>query len=228
MRFGEFVLDSSGRQFWRDGKPVRLTPKAFDLLDLLVNGRPRALSKGEIHQHLWPATHVSDSNLPVLVHELREALGDDAHEPHWVRTVPRFGYAFCGEAQPDGEDGPAWECRWDCRVLWGDREILLRAGENVLGRSRKAAVWVEDGSVSRRHALIRISDSGPTLEDCKSRNGTHIGEKRVNGPVPLEDKDGIRLGQVLLTFRAFARDDVTSAYSTTPIEPFSAPPRAKR
>ena len=219
VRFGEFVLDGVCRQLERNGTQVHLTPKAFDLLGLLVDGRPRAFSKDEIHEHLWPATHVSESNLPVLVHELREALADDPHDPHWVRTIARFGYAFCGQAQPEGDDSPVWECRWDCRIVGGAREILLRPGENVLGRSSEAAVWIDDSSVSRRHALIRVCDSVPTLEDCESRSGTYIRGQRIDGPVPLEDGDGIVLGEVERTFRFFSRDGapIATARSTEPI-----------
>ena len=97
---------------------------------------------------------------------------------------------------------------------------LLRPGENVLGRSNEAAVWIDDCSVSRRHAVIRVCDSGPTLEDCESRNGTYIRRQRIDGPVPLADGDGIVLGDVLLTFRAFSRDgtSIAAARSTEPIE----------
>ena len=132
LRFGEFVLDDEARQLSRDGSAVHLTPKALELLEFLVERRPRAVSKEELHERLWPSTHVTGANLPVLVHEVREALGDDPHEPHWVRTVARFGYSFCGEARFDpahgGEEPP-----WDCRILWGGREILLRVGDkNIL------------------------------------------------------------------------------------------------
>lgn len=220
LRFGEFVLDGVARQLFRDGQIVHLTPKAFELLGLLVENGGRALSKDEIQQHLWPSLHVSESNLPVLMHELREVLRDDPHEPRWIRTLARYGYAFCCEVQPEPEDQSAWECRWDCRVLWGDREILLRPGENVLGRSHEAAVWVDDASVSRRHAVIRVSDAGATLEDGGSRNGTFVRGEPIGEPVFLEDGDEFILGGVLLRFRCFARGEATAgtAHSTLPID----------
>jgi DNA-binding winged helix-turn-helix (wHTH) protein len=201
--FGEFVLDGVARQLFRCGRTVHLTPKAFDLLGLLVDHGGRALSKEEIHERLWPEVHVSESNLPVLMHELRVALEDDAQDPRWIRTLSRYGYVFCGEVRADDGDAGTWECPWDCRLLWRDLEILLRPGENVLGRSRDAAVWVDDASVSRRHAIVRVSDSGPTLEDCGSRNGTFLHGHRVRDPVILADGDELVLGSVMLLFRCF-------------------------
>jgi DNA-binding winged helix-turn-helix (wHTH) protein len=216
--FGGFVLDDTARQLTRGGQPVHLTPKALELLELLIRSRPRAISKTEFLERLWPGTHVTDSNLPVLIHELREILDDDPHESQWIRTVARFGYSFCGDVERElsgGED----ECPWDCRILWGGREILLRAGANILGRAHEAAVWVDDTSVSRQHALIRVSDGGATLEDSKSRNGTFLRGQRIDGAVPLQDGDEFVLGGVLLTFRAFRRDGLGEGVSrsTAPV-----------
>jgi hypothetical protein len=159
---------------------------------------------------------VTGANLPVLVHEVREALGDHPHEPHWLRTVARFGYSFCGDVRADPAD--ASDSPWDCRILWGGREILLRAGENVLGRAHDAAVWIDDPSVSRRHALIHVSDEGATLADSESRNGTFRRGQRIDGAVALEDGDEFVLGGVLLTFRKFHRDsDGLTGQSTAPL-----------
>ena len=199
---------------------MHLTPKALELLEFLVERRPRAVSKEDLHEHLWPSTHVTRANLPVLVHEVREGLGDDPQKPHWLRTVARFGYSFCGEVRPDpdlgGEESP-----WDCRILWGGREILLRAGENILGRAHDAAVWIDDASVSRRHAVIRVSEAGATLEDSESRNGTFRRGQRIDGLVALEDGDEFVIGGVLLTFRILHRaGDSGARRSTAPLLPF--------
>ena len=70
-RFGEFVVDFETRQLIRDGRPVHLTPKAYQLLALLVEAQPRALSKEELQQGLWPSTFVDEANLSVVGAELR-------------------------------------------------------------------------------------------------------------------------------------------------------------
>lgn len=92
------MFDADTREVFRAGKPVHVSPKAFALLEALIERRPKAISKDELHKLLWPDTFVSDANLPNLVAELRETLGDDAHESRIIRTVPRFGYAFHADA----------------------------------------------------------------------------------------------------------------------------------
>jgi DNA-binding winged helix-turn-helix (wHTH) protein len=87
LRVGEFVLDTHRRLLLRGAGEVHLQPKAYELLELLVLARPRALSKLAIRGHLWPATAVGDASLTVLVGDLRKALGDGADAPRFVRTV---------------------------------------------------------------------------------------------------------------------------------------------
>ncbi len=97
--FGEFVIDLQTRELRRAGARVDLSPKAFHLLTVLVERRPKALSKSELQDLLWPATFVVEKNLTNLVAEIRAALEDDAARPRFIRTVPRFGYAFCDTEQ---------------------------------------------------------------------------------------------------------------------------------
>jgi DNA-binding winged helix-turn-helix (wHTH) protein len=201
MRFGDCVLDSDVRQFLRGERVVSLQPKVFQLLETLVRARPKALSKSELHQALWPDTFVSDANLANLVADLREALGDDARSPRIIRTVQRFGYAFQAEVSlVDGASAGASAFR----LLWGDREIALSEGENVLGRDRGAVVWIDVYSVSRHHAKIVISGSSAVLEDLGSKNGTFLRGVRVSAPMELADGDEIRIGTVPMTVRRFA------------------------
>ena len=76
-RFGEHALDESRRELLCRGEAVHLTPKAYELLRLLLERRPAAVSKAEIHDRIWPGTFVSDVNLATLVFEIRTAIGDD-------------------------------------------------------------------------------------------------------------------------------------------------------
>ncbi len=232
VRFGSFVLDDEARQLERGGHPIHLTPKALELLELILERRPNAVSKAEIHDRLWPDTFVADVNLPVLVHELRVALADDSHEPAFLRTVTRFGYAFCAAARQEPK-APEWTatCPFECRLIWGVREIALQPGDNLLGRTHDASIWVDHPGVSRRHALLRVLQEGATLEDCGSKNGTFIGVDRVGDAVPLRDGDRILLGNALLVFRCFPRDKTSTATrsraqsTSPPPESFSeAPP----
>jgi predicted ATPase/DNA-binding winged helix-turn-helix (wHTH) protein len=92
--FADFVLDLATHELTRSGTPVSLSPKAFQLLGILVENHPKALTKTELQGRLWPSTFVVEKNLTNLVSEIREALGDDAVHPRFIRTVHRFGYAF--------------------------------------------------------------------------------------------------------------------------------------
>lgn len=93
-RFRDFVFDSDRRQIERAGQPLRLSPKAFQLLELLIEAQPRPVPKSELIRRLWPDTHVEEGNLKGLVAEIRAALGEDDPRLSVIRTVHRLGYAF--------------------------------------------------------------------------------------------------------------------------------------
>ena len=136
-------------------KEVRLSPKAFDLLTFLIEHRPRVVSKAEIRDRLWPGTFVSDSSLPSLISEVREAIGDRRRKPPLLRTLHGVGYAFQGQEAPveEGTPVPKAPNGW----LVGDvAEIALAAGDNVLGREGTGIILLKSSTVSRRHARIRI------------------------------------------------------------------------
>jgi DNA-binding winged helix-turn-helix (wHTH) protein len=202
LRFGELVLDTDARQLFRDGQELRLGPRSFDLLDLLVRSRPRAVRKAEIQRRLWPDAAVGDGSLAFLVSELRALLGDDARAPRFVRTVPAFGYAFCGEAREEGRPLP--DADGVPRVAWEDRVVPLCEGENLVGRDPAARVRIDVTGVSRRHARIVVRGARATIEDLGSKNGTFVGgrDERVAGPAPLPDGCPFRVGRVLLRYRS--------------------------
>jgi len=202
LDLGSVTLDTDRRQLYRGADPLHLSSKAFQLLQLLIENRPRAISKDEIQQALWPKTFVSDASLTTLVNEIRTALSESAREHHLIRTVHGFGYAFEGDASPVLPSG--------CRLVWGEHEVLLEEGENILGRDPGTRGSIPDSSISRRHARITVRDGTATLEDLASKNGTFVGEERVTIPRPLSDGDAVRLGLVRLVFRA-----APGSFSTT-------------
>ncbi|HMM33663.1 MAG TPA: winged helix-turn-helix domain-containing protein [Thermoanaerobaculia bacterium] len=199
LRFGELTFEGGRRLLLRGPDVVHVSPKGFQLLELLLARRPNAVSKAEIQEALWPRTFVSETNLPALVNEVRNALGDHAKEAEYVRTVHGFGYAFEAAAR----ELPA-EAAGEFRhvVLWGSQEIALAEGSNVVGRERIADVWIGHPSVSREHARITVKGPVATIEDLGSRNGTLRGAEVVRGRVTLVDGDEIRLGSVVLVYRA--------------------------
>jgi DNA-binding winged helix-turn-helix (wHTH) protein len=192
LSLGSITLDTDRRQVFRDSEPLHLSAKAFQLLELLVENRPRALSKNELQEALWPDTFVSDTSLTTLVNELRAGLGESAREPRLIRTVHGYGYAF--EAPGAAVSG--------ARLVWGAVEVPLYEGENVLGRDPGPRGAIPDASVSRKHARLTLAGDAATLEDLGSKNGTFACDRRVDKPTPLIDGDSIRLGLVTLVFRA--------------------------
>jgi DNA-binding winged helix-turn-helix (wHTH) protein len=199
--FGPFSLDSDARQLLHDGAEVALSPKAFQLLLLLVENRARAMSRHELQQQLWPSTFVLETNLAGLVAEVRRALNDDAENPTYVRTMHRFGYRFIREVQaPDGaSDSSAPAVKY--WLLWETRQVPLIEGDNLVGRGVDASVWIDAPGISRHHARIVVRQGEATLEDLGSKNGTYVGDSRVTIPHRLVNGDQIRLGSVVLIFR---------------------------
>jgi DNA-binding winged helix-turn-helix (wHTH) protein len=211
VRFGECLLDSETRELLVDGRPVHLQPKAFGLLELLVQNRPKAVSKNQIYERLWPGTFVSDSTLTSLLTEIRAAIRDEAHEGRFVRTVHRFGYAFSGSVQEVRERPSDVGARNSaCWLVRGRRRIPLEAGETIIGRDPGAGVFLDDRSVSRRHARIVVSDEGATLEDLGSKNGTLLHSAKVESVVPLSDGDQLKVGDIVLKIRIFPVPESTA------------------
>jgi DNA-binding winged helix-turn-helix (wHTH) protein len=203
VRFGIFTFDEPSRELTAGGRPVPLSPKAFELLAVLLRERPHALSKAALRDRLWPDTFVGETSLPRVVGEIRHALGDRAGGARFVRTVQRFGYAFVGPAVDGGGvldrvDGP----ETGCALLWGERLFPLAIGENVVGRDPQGALTIPSGLVSRQHARIVVSGERATLLDLGSKNGTRLAGRRITGEVELCDGDEIRIGPALLVFCA--------------------------
>ena len=197
--FGPFVLDLDTRQLTRGRREIHLTTKAFDLLTALVLDRPKILSKTALQERLWPATFVAEANLSNLVAEVRNALGDRARTPVYIRTAHGLGYAFCGDAaltrphdRPPGSPS--------CWLEWDQRRLPLSVGEHVIGRDPDVEIRLDQSTVSRRHARLVVTAQGAMLEALVSKNGTFLGSERVSVPVRLADGDAIRVGSVLMTF----------------------------
>jgi DNA-binding winged helix-turn-helix (wHTH) protein len=200
-RFDRFTLDAGTRQLLRDGDEIHVSPKAFDLLRCLVENRSRAMSRDELQSILWPSTFVLETNLASLVAEIRRALGDQADDPAFVRTMHRFGYWFIGAVQDSDAKDEAMISGVKYWLIWETRQVALAEGENVIGRAPDVAVWIDAGGVSRHHARVVVARGTATVEDLGSKNGTFIGGQRVTGPRALADGEQIRLGSVVITFR---------------------------
>src|SRR5688500_12055211 len=135
--FGPFNLVPAEKQLVRDGQPVQLTPKAFDLLVVLVENSGHLVEKSELLSRVWPDSFVEEANLSVKMSELRRALGETSNANQYIETVPRRGYRFVAEViersdeqnadQPsdekidftekDGERRPARRWLWPAGIV---------------------------------------------------------------------------------------------------------------
>lgn len=210
--FGNCVLDTTSRAFLRGGALLHLSPKAYELLHLLIEQRPRVLNKAEIMQALWPDTFVVEGNLPVIVAELRSAIGPRMIAAAVIKTHHGIGYSFAVDAQASNTGPP---------LSLGDAPALLRIGRqryelghgvNEVGRDLKCEVFLDDPSVSRGHARITVTGEAASIIDHGSKNGTRVNGALLEGTIELRDGDALTFGRIEARFQ-FARRESNSTVS---------------
>jgi DNA-binding winged helix-turn-helix (wHTH) protein len=197
LRFADCSLDAEARQLWRGGRPVAVPSRAWQLLVLLLEHRPRALSQARLRDALWPDTHVGYASLAQLVTQVRRAIGDTSRPPRLVRTVPRFGYAFVAEVS---EETPRADPRFAGAFVAAGREYPVPEGETLVGRGAVCGVRLLSRQVSRVHARVVAGDGGVTIEDAGSKNGTWVNGTRREGPASLVPDDEVSLGGFRMVF----------------------------
>jgi DNA-binding winged helix-turn-helix (wHTH) protein len=199
--FGDVSLDTDTRQLQRGECVLHLSPKALELLSVLIMKRGRVIPRRELYDHLWPDTFVVEANLPVLIREIRGAIGDEDHVI--IRTVHGTGYSFAPTVQ---EVAGTFRKRKAAKsfvhvFLYGNRECPLGEGENLVGREPTAEVFLPSKSVSRRHAVVTVSGEQAILTDLASKNGTFIDTKPLHQEASLADGNVIRFGAVKVVYR---------------------------
>ena len=212
--FGDCALDPESRTLSRAGQPVHLTPKAFELLVLLLARRPRVMSKSTLMETLWPGVVVTEGSLANIVSELRIATGDAARSARLIRTVHRFGYAFSGEAREEDLRGAApLELRARFRLLASDREADLDEGDNLIGRGEDCLLRIHSSTVSRHHARVRVRGDQVVIEDLGSKNGTFVSGQKIEAPTTLQGGEEIQVGSITLRFAVFSASASTDTFS---------------
>jgi DNA-binding winged helix-turn-helix (wHTH) protein len=200
LTFGEVTIDCERRQLTRRGEEMHLSGKAFALLELLLERRPNAVKREEIFDRVWPDTFVAQSNVATLAQEIRDALGDDARRPRFLKTIFAYGYAFIAEEHDASAPAPL-------RLIIGATQIELSQRETILGR--RTAALAADPAISRDHARIVVEGLHATIEDLGSKNGTYVGGRRIDGVTELIDGDVIEIGSARITFRTAPHADTT-------------------
>jgi len=111
--FGPFVLDAQRGTLVREGRPVAVSSKGFQLLRALVAAPGEVLAKADLMRAAWSDAAVEESNLSVQIAALRKQLGPTPDGGEWIATLPRVGYRFVGAfaAQPSADAGDATKAR---------------------------------------------------------------------------------------------------------------------
>jgi len=203
-RFGNCRLDMASRQLLCDGVERSITPKAFDLLRLLIEFRPRVLSKAEIMDLVWPDAFVAEANVAILVGDVRAAIGDVAADARLIKTHHGVGYSFSGAVieQSRSDKVPLGGTRFVLAI--GPRRIVLARGPIVIGRDMECDVIISDVSVSRRHACLEVSATQVEIDDLQSKNGTKVDDQLIDGKRVLADGAVVTFGSVVTTLHALA------------------------
>lgn len=105
--FGLFRVDAAKRLLLRDGEPVPLTPKSFDILLALVETSGEVFGKDDLMKRIWPDSFVEEGNLTYNISMLRKALGEKASEHQYIVTIPGRGYQFSANVRKLSDDPPA-------------------------------------------------------------------------------------------------------------------------
>jgi len=229
VRIGDWLAQPALNRIERSDRVVHVRPKLMDILTLLAAHPAEVVAQDAIIEAVWARRFMAESVLTRCMAELREALGDDAATPRYIETITKRGYRLIAPVEwvgrpiaapppsirPDAgpepslvEAGvrpgglrPRLEPAPPCGVRWGERDIPLAEGANLIGRGPGSAVRVSSARVSREHARIVVSGGRAYLEDLGSKNGTYLSGRPVHARTELSDGDEILVGHDVLVFR---------------------------
>src|SRR5687768_14109868 len=134
-KFGDFEVDRLRRVLRRDGEPIALNPKAFDLLLELIDNRGEIVTKDVLLERVWPGQFVEENNLTVQVSALRKAFGEKKGENRFIVTVSGNGYKFVGGADDE------WDREIDIENRTIERIVIERDTTNQSHTLRLSRSW---------------------------------------------------------------------------------------
>ena len=171
--FGPFVVDLVKRTLWRDGRPVPITSKTFDVLVVLLEHRDHIVSKDELLNRVWPDTAVNENNLARQISSLRRALGQRPDQHDFVVTIPGHGYRFVATVQ-DVPDLPRRELRTAPRRCSGVATSTGTFGQSLRRTSRIRAATMSLARISR---FLESAEATPIRahRSHRTRGGTLLG-----------------------------------------------------
>ncbi len=199
---GEWLVEPAVGAISRDGQQIHLEPKVVEVLAYLAGRAGQVVSKRELIDAVWQVEVISNSRLTRVISDLRRALGDDAGQPRYVKTIPTRGYRLVATVRavqaPDAiesEKASAFE------LEVAGRGYSLAEGENTLGRGADVDIRIDSEWVSRLHARIFVDGSTAHIEDLGSKNGTYLRGERLAGRAELHDGDEISVGRGVMTMK---------------------------
>ncbi len=202
--FGPFLLDTAERVLLRDCEPVLLTPKAFEILTVLVRHSGHLVEKEELMRNVWPDAFVEEANITQHVSTIRKALGEGTDDHRYIETVPRLGYRFVANVRelPWGSRERITDESSSLSVTTEDRgetsaaiptarshslsasavneAVDATVGQLNLGpRSRNRLIWVSMGLILA--ALLAVSLSRPSLPPkiLRYKQITNDGQQKI-------------------------------------------------
>ncbi|HXI94468.1 MAG TPA: winged helix-turn-helix domain-containing protein, partial [Blastocatellia bacterium] len=197
--FGPFLLDAASRILLKEGMTVRLTPKAFETLLVLVQHGEQVVEKEQLLKEVWPDSFVEEGSLSRNIHELRKALGDDSSEPRYIETIPKRGYRFIASlivSVPDARQiGPPGVDR-EATVI--EKHTFARVfseefeGSDVPAKARplpsaaRAAILAPAGDTERRKRQTTLAVAAAVVLLLVGSLGTFVYLKRHRpSPAPV-------------------------------------------
>jgi DNA-binding winged helix-turn-helix (wHTH) protein/predicted ATPase len=182
--FDPFCLDLANQQLWRGSQAIKLRPKAFAVLDHLIERPGQLVTKDDLLDAVWPGTFVGDAVLKVTIRQIRDALDDDPKAPRFIETAHRRGYRFIGQINEAGlpltqaptagsvplplfsqkvvgrEEALSRMYGWLAKSLGGERQILFVTGEAGIGKTALVDAFAQ--SIASR-GVVRVG-RGQCLE----------------------------------------------------------------
>jgi DNA-binding winged helix-turn-helix (wHTH) protein len=195
LRVESCEIDCERRRILRGGEERPLSRKAFDLLVVLIDERPKVVSKDDLIQKIWADTFVADANLAILIGDVRAALGDSAQQPRMIKTHHRVGYSFVGEITEIASASLAADRQPAFVLVSGKRRILLFDGMTaMIGRDATCEIVIDHPSVSRFHARLSVAAEVLTVEDNDSKNGTRVDGRKLSEAAVVRSGQKITFG----------------------------------
>jgi DNA-binding winged helix-turn-helix (wHTH) protein/tetratricopeptide (TPR) repeat protein len=173
IAFLPFHLDLLNQRLCRGEQVIALRPKAFALLQCLLERPGQLVTKEQLLDHVWPETSVSDAVLKGCIRELREALGDEPAAPRFIETAHRRGYRFIGKISADSElekskgepalrpvQSPTFPLQtlvgrereleqlqgWLERSVTGERQVVFVTGEPGIGKTTLVEAFLQQAA----------------------------------------------------------------------------------